>query len=45
MALCARLRRGTGGKRVPSGHNAVGVSAPQVGSETSRWHGSAAGDD
>ena len=36
---------GTGGKRVPSGHNAVGVSDPQVGSETSRGHGSAAGDD
>jgi len=36
---------GTGGKRVPSGHNAEGVSDPQVGSETSTDHGSGLYDD
>ena len=40
-----RAPAGTGGKRVSSGHNAEGVSDPQVGSETSRGHGSATGDD
>jgi|GEM_PF-5226531 len=36
---------GTGGKRVPSGHNAEGISDPQVGSETSTDHGSGLYDD
>jgi len=41
----APLPMGTGGKRVPSGHNAEGVSDPQVGSETSTDHGSGLYDD
>ena len=39
------LSEGTGGKRVPSGHNAEGVSDPQVGSETSTGYGSSLYDD
>ena len=39
------MRKGEVGKRVPSGHNAVGVSGPQSGSETSSGHGSACCDD
>ena len=34
-----------GGKRVPSGHNAAGVSDPQAASETSRATGRALCDD
>ena len=38
-------KEGTGGKRVPSGHNAEGVSDPEVGSETSTGYGSSLYDD